>query len=236
MPVPDGGVALVTGGRPRDRRRDRRAPRGRRPDGRHARAHERRRAGRRRRLRLGRRRLRRGPRALRARARARQQRRRAPGRPRDPHEGRAVGGRHRHEPQRRLPLHPPRAGRHAQRALGPDREHLVGRRRARQPGQANYGAAKAGMLSLTRTIAREMARKGITCNAVTPGVIETDMTTDVADKLLAGVPAGRIGRPRRSPTPFCPSSVRMERPTSTEPRSPSMARWPHNTRGSTQWP
>jgi 3-oxoacyl-[acyl-carrier protein] reductase len=63
------------------------------------------------------------------------------------------------------------------------------------PGQANYGAAKAGMLSLTRTIAREMARKGITCNAVTPGVIETDMTADVADKLLAGVPAGRIGRP-----------------------------------------
>ena len=63
------------------------------------------------------------------------------------------------------------------------------------PGQSNYGAAKAGMLSLTRTIAREMARKGITCNAVTPGVIETDMTVDVADKLLAGVPAGRIGRP-----------------------------------------
>jgi NAD(P)-dependent dehydrogenase (short-subunit alcohol dehydrogenase family) len=63
------------------------------------------------------------------------------------------------------------------------------------PGQANYGAAKAGMLSLTRTIAREMARKGITCNAVTPGVIETEMTTDVADELVAGVPAGRIGRP-----------------------------------------
>jgi 3-oxoacyl-[acyl-carrier protein] reductase len=63
------------------------------------------------------------------------------------------------------------------------------------PGQANYGAAKAGMLSLTRTIAREMARKGITCNAVTPGVIETDMTTGIAEKLLAGVPAGRIGRP-----------------------------------------
>jgi len=63
------------------------------------------------------------------------------------------------------------------------------------PGQANYGAAKAGMLSLTRTVAREMARKGITCNAVTPGVIETDMTTGVADKLLAGVPAGRLGQP-----------------------------------------
>jgi len=63
------------------------------------------------------------------------------------------------------------------------------------PGQCNYGAAKAGMLSLTRTVAREMARKGITCNAVTPGVIETDMTAGVADQLMAGVPAGRIGRP-----------------------------------------
>jgi 3-oxoacyl-[acyl-carrier protein] reductase len=63
------------------------------------------------------------------------------------------------------------------------------------PGQANYGAAKAGMLSLTRTVAREMARKGITVNAVTPGVIETDMTAGVADKLLAGVPAGRLGQP-----------------------------------------
>jgi NAD(P)-dependent dehydrogenase (short-subunit alcohol dehydrogenase family) len=63
------------------------------------------------------------------------------------------------------------------------------------PGQSNYGAAKAGMLSLTRTVAREMARKGITCNAVTPGVIETDMTTDVVDKLVAGVPAGRVGQP-----------------------------------------
>jgi NAD(P)-dependent dehydrogenase (short-subunit alcohol dehydrogenase family) len=63
------------------------------------------------------------------------------------------------------------------------------------PGQSNYGAAKAGMLSLTRTVAREMARKGITCNAVTPGVIETEMTTDVVDKLVAGVPAGRVGQP-----------------------------------------
>ena len=63
------------------------------------------------------------------------------------------------------------------------------------PGQANYAAAKAGLLGLTRTIAKEMARKGITCNAVTPGVIETDMTTGVAEKLVAAVPAGRVGRP-----------------------------------------
>jgi NAD(P)-dependent dehydrogenase (short-subunit alcohol dehydrogenase family) len=64
------------------------------------------------------------------------------------------------------------------------------------PGQANYAAAKAGMLGLTRTVAREMARKGVTCNAVTPGVIETDMTAgDVADALVSAVPAGRVGRP-----------------------------------------
>jgi 3-oxoacyl-[acyl-carrier protein] reductase len=62
-------------------------------------------------------------------------------------------------------------------------------------GQANYVAAKAGLLGLTRTIAREMARKGVTCNAITPGVIETDMTADLADGLLQAVPAGRVGRP-----------------------------------------
>ena len=63
------------------------------------------------------------------------------------------------------------------------------------PGQANYAAAKAGLLGFTRTLAREMGRKGITCNAVTPGVIETEMTTDVADRLTEAVPAGRVGKP-----------------------------------------
>jgi NAD(P)-dependent dehydrogenase (short-subunit alcohol dehydrogenase family) len=63
------------------------------------------------------------------------------------------------------------------------------------PGQANYVAAKAGLLGFTRTVAREMARKGITCNAVTPGVIETDMTAQLDGGLAAAVPAGRVGRP-----------------------------------------
>ncbi len=64
------------------------------------------------------------------------------------------------------------------------------------PGQANFAAAKAGLLGLTRTVAREMARKGITCNAVTPGVIETEMTAGgVAEALVSAVPAGRIGHP-----------------------------------------
>jgi 3-oxoacyl-[acyl-carrier protein] reductase len=63
------------------------------------------------------------------------------------------------------------------------------------PGQSNYVAAKAGLLGFTRTVAREMARKGVTCNAVTPGVIETDMTADLSDGLAKAVPAGRVGRP-----------------------------------------
>jgi NAD(P)-dependent dehydrogenase (short-subunit alcohol dehydrogenase family) len=63
------------------------------------------------------------------------------------------------------------------------------------PGQSNYVAAKAGLLGFTRTVAREMARKGVTCNAVTPGVIETDMTADLSDGLVTAVPAGRVGKP-----------------------------------------
>jgi 3-oxoacyl-[acyl-carrier protein] reductase len=63
------------------------------------------------------------------------------------------------------------------------------------PGQANYAAAKAGLLALTRTVAREMARKGITCNAVVPGLIDTEMTEDVKERILPAIPAARPGTP-----------------------------------------
>jgi 3-oxoacyl-[acyl-carrier protein] reductase len=63
------------------------------------------------------------------------------------------------------------------------------------PGQANYVAAKAGLLGFTRTVAREMAKRGITVNAVTPGVIETDMTAGLDGDLASAIPAGRVGRP-----------------------------------------
>jgi 3-oxoacyl-[acyl-carrier protein] reductase len=63
------------------------------------------------------------------------------------------------------------------------------------PGQANYAAAKAGLMALTKTVAVEVARRGITVNAVAPGLIETDMTTDIPKELLAAVPARRIGTP-----------------------------------------
>jgi 3-oxoacyl-[acyl-carrier protein] reductase len=64
------------------------------------------------------------------------------------------------------------------------------------PGQANYAAAKAGLIQLTRTAAVEVARRGVTVNAVAPGFIETDMTTDVVNaELLNAIPAKRAGTP-----------------------------------------
>ncbi|MDQ4042139.1 MAG: 3-oxoacyl-ACP reductase FabG [Actinomycetota bacterium] len=63
------------------------------------------------------------------------------------------------------------------------------------PGQANYAASKAGVIGLTKTIAAEVARKGVTVNAVAPGFIETDMTADVPAAVKDAVPARRAGRP-----------------------------------------
>jgi len=54
-------------------------------------------------------------------------------------------------------------------------------------GQANYAAAKAGLLGLTKTIARELGSKGITCNAVAPGFIQTDMTENLPQQVKEGV-------------------------------------------------
>ncbi|MGA9113226.1 MAG: 3-oxoacyl-[acyl-carrier-protein] reductase [Candidatus Dormiibacterota bacterium] len=66
------------------------------------------------------------------------------------------------------------------------------------PGQANYSAAKAGLIGLTKTLAREMGPRGITVNAVAPGFIETDMTAALGDKVLnsalGAIPLGRAGK------------------------------------------
>ena len=63
-------------------------------------------------------------------------------------------------------------------------------------GQANYAAAKAGVVGLTRSSAKEMASRGITVNAVAPGFIATDMTKDLeAEAILAAIPLGRFGTP-----------------------------------------
>jgi 3-oxoacyl-[acyl-carrier protein] reductase len=63
------------------------------------------------------------------------------------------------------------------------------------PGQANYAAAKAGLVALTKTIAVEVARRGITVNAVAPGLIDTEMTAELSGGLLEAVPARRAGKP-----------------------------------------
>jgi 3-oxoacyl-[acyl-carrier protein] reductase len=62
-------------------------------------------------------------------------------------------------------------------------------------GQANYAAAKAGLIGLTKTVSAEVARRGVTVNAVAPGFIETDMTNDVPREVLEAVPARRPGTP-----------------------------------------
>jgi 3-oxoacyl-[acyl-carrier protein] reductase len=62
-------------------------------------------------------------------------------------------------------------------------------------GQANYAAAKAGLVGLTKTVAVEVARRGVTVNAVAPGFIATDMTKDLPDAVLEAVPARRAGTP-----------------------------------------
>ena len=63
------------------------------------------------------------------------------------------------------------------------------------PGQSNYAAAKAGLIALTKTAAVEVARRGVTVNAVAPGWIDTDMTAGLSGELLAAVPARRAGTP-----------------------------------------
>ncbi len=67
------------------------------------------------------------------------------------------------------------------------------------PGQANYSSAKAGLIGLTKTVAKEIASRGVRCNAVAPGFIETDMTDVLPEKVRenaeAAIPLKRMGKP-----------------------------------------
>ena len=67
------------------------------------------------------------------------------------------------------------------------------------PGQANYAASKAGLVGMTRSIAKEVASRGITVNCIAPGWIDTSMTEELTEKmkeeLISRIPIGRIGNP-----------------------------------------
>jgi 3-oxoacyl-[acyl-carrier protein] reductase len=67
-------------------------------------------------------------------------------------------------------------------------------------GQANYAASKAGLLGLTKSVAKELSGKGVTCNAIAPGFITTDMTEGLNDKIKEGakqfIPLKRFGQPQ----------------------------------------
>jgi 3-oxoacyl-[acyl-carrier protein] reductase len=64
-------------------------------------------------------------------------------------------------------------------------------------GQANYSASKAGLIGLTKSVARELASRNVCCNAIAPGFIQTEMTENVepGSPLLTGIPLGRMGMP-----------------------------------------
>jgi 3-oxoacyl-[acyl-carrier protein] reductase len=64
------------------------------------------------------------------------------------------------------------------------------------PGQTNYSAAKAGVIGATKALAQEVARRGITVNAIAPGFIKTDMTSDLKESELVNmIPMRRFGQP-----------------------------------------
>jgi len=67
-------------------------------------------------------------------------------------------------------------------------------------GQANYAASKAGIIALTKSVAKELAPRGVTVNAIAPGFIKTEMTAklpdDIQKKMLSGIPLGRFGEPK----------------------------------------
>jgi 3-oxoacyl-[acyl-carrier protein] reductase len=76
-----------------------------------------------------------------------------------------------------------------------------------QAGQANYASSKAGLIGLTMAIAREVASRNITCNAVAPGFIETAMTSGLSDEFkqtaLKAIPLGRVGTPEDVANAVC---------------------------------
>ena len=121
-------------------------------------------------------------------------------RARAPHDAGAVAARHRREPDRRVP---DRAGVPApgcaSAATGASWRSRAARRRAACPGQVAYGASKAGVIGMVKTIAAENVARGITANAVLPGFVETEQVRAMPAEVLERVTADAAGRAHGEP-------------------------------------
>ena len=133
----------------------------------------------------------------------RQQRRRRGQRPADAVHRRAVGEDAQHQPRRRVPLHRARRRRCCSRPRTPAASSTSRRSSARRATAARSRTRrrKAGLIGLTMSTASELASRGVTCNAVSPGFIETDMTAEhlpeAAARQAPGADPARPDRPRR---------------------------------------
>ena len=99
----------------------------------------------------------------------------------------------------RLPHLESGLARHDEGAQGPHHQYLLGDRVTVNAGQANYAAAKAGVIAFSKSLAKEIGSRGITVNVVAPGFIATDMTKDLPENaresLLGQIALGRLGEP-----------------------------------------
>ena len=101
-------------------------------------------------------------------------------------------------------------------AAGGDHQRRL-RRRFMKPGAGEHAASKAGIVGMTKSMAKELGSRGITANCVAPGYVETAMTADLPEKVvseqIAMVPAGRMGRLKRSLPPWFSSPATKPVPT-----------------------
>lgn len=122
-----------------------------------------------------------------------------PRRPGRPHVRRRLRRRHRHQPEGHLPLLPRRREADDEAALGSHREHVQRGGRVRQRGPGELRRLQGRRHRLTKSLARELARRNITANAVAPGFIATDMTDALSDAqreaIVSRIGSGRLGEP-----------------------------------------
>ena len=123
------------------------------------------------------------------------------------HEARRLGRRAGDEPDLGLHADPGRAEADDPAAQRPHRLHQLGRRAERQPGSGELRGVEGGLIGFAKAVALEVASRNITVNVVAPGMIETDMTSAIAEKareaLVGRIPLGRLGAPDEVAAAVC---------------------------------